>query len=269
MPVLYSVGSVHSFSDPDANNHQSRKEKERMIKEKKKKKKQKKKKHEKKEHKKEMKKRRSHEQKSTRRDVLCVSEDLPLLRTAAPELMSWVEDKITVDKMCQLIPCAVLGASDVVYYHRCVAWLAQHVMTGDAHPVVLVYEFVEEGAVAVVRIILHQLWVPVQQVLFVVALARALDEVVSKQQVESKDSGAVQEVEPKDLVRAALSIALAKLPKSLTTQNGERAGNKGAAKNEQAVFWAMRSFLVPGNNRTIPKSDVHRAMAGEELGGQR
>jgi hypothetical protein len=73
------------------------------------------------------------------------------------------------------------------------------------------------------RIILHQLWVPIPQVLFALGLCRAYCNTP---------------MDPK----SALSLVLRKMPESLQKQNAEGTGIATCP-----VFWLLRRCLVPSN----------------------
>ena len=110
--------------------------------------------------------------------------DLRWLRLLAPELMAWVEDgRLSSDSVYKL--CAEglerrkftrKGAADVVYFYRCILWLS---CENGPEGYSSVYAYYEGHCYAAVRYILHQLWFPPQQVLFALALARAVKDEAS------------------------------------------------------------------------------------------
>jgi hypothetical protein len=142
-----------------------------------------------------------------------LASDIPALRAAAPALIGWVERTLTLDTTnLSLGEGAIVGtgAADGVYFHRCVLWLQKHEW----------YKGCEKECFGVVRIILHQLWVPDAVVLFVLALHAAFQE-----PLEIVPSPAAQR-KPRVL---ALSRAAHALLRSATTRRGARTTWLGAA----------------------------------------
>ena len=160
---------------------------------------------------------------STSARKLVQKEDVDVLRNAAPKMMEWIEecDEVLADMFLGDDTPDVKGAADAVYFHRCVVWLKKKG----------VYAKFERECIGVMRIILHQLWVPIPQVLFALGLCRAYCNT-------PMDPKSATPMDPK----SALSLVLPMMPESLQKANAE---GRGIATHP--VFWLLRRCLVPGN----------------------
>jgi len=166
--------------------------------------------------------------------VLVANTDLPVLRSLAPELMSVVEARVTLDMSTLTLVGAGAqgsisiskGAADMVYFYRCVTWL--QLQPGPSDRSKSVYDYFDSLCFGAVRLILHQLWFPPQQVLFALALFA----------LEHNTSAPAS---------TQLSAVLECLPLSLTDMKA--AVKDGAAfegKRSLATPWQLRRLLFPG-----------------------
>ena len=139
------------------------------------------------------------------------------------------------------------GAADVVYFYRCILWLSCE-NGPEGYP--SVYAYYEGHCYAAVRYILHQLWFPPQQVLFALALARAVKDEAGTNKFVTNDS---------DVPRALIMAALKHMPINLTDTN------KGAVKactelpaSKLSAAWLLRRATMPGLSIAL-HGDKHTA----------